>query len=206
MLDLYEEQELFASGYKLVAGIDEAGRGPLAGPVVAACVVLQNDFPADDPYIEIIKDSKQMTERKREEAFKIIYTLPLEVGIGICDHKTIDRINILQASFLAMKKAISALKQKPEYILLDGNLKIPNLSIPQKPIVNGDKLVFAIAAASIVAKVTRDRIMKDEHQKFPQYGFDKHKGYGTKKHLARLADAGPSAIHRKSFAPVRDVL
>jgi ribonuclease HII len=206
MLDIYEEQEFFAAGYKFVGGIDEAGRGPLAGPVVAACVVLRADFPVDDPNIEMIKDSKQLTERSREEAIKIIYAMPMEVGIGICDHAAIDRINILQASFLAMKKALSSLKQKPEYILLDGNLPIPNLSIPQKTIISGDKTVFAIAAASIVAKVTRDRIMRAEHKKYPAYGFDKHKGYGTKMHLQRLETIGPCPIHRLSFAPVKRLL
>jgi ribonuclease HII len=144
-----------------------------------------------------------LTEKRREELFELLSMLPLEIGVGICDHITIDRINILQASFLAMKKAISALKNRPEYILLDGKFRIPNLSLPQKAIISGDDLVFSIAAASIIAKVTRDRMMRKLHSDYPVYGFNKHKGYGTRDHLMALAAHGPSAIHRRSFDPVR---
>ena len=135
----------------------------------------------------------------------MIMELFTEVGIGICDHKTIDKINILQASFLAMKKAIGALRQKPEFILLDGRFTIPNSSYQQEAIIKGDNLVYTIAAASVVAKVTRDRIMHKEHKKYPNYGFDRHKGYGTKFHLDCLRQHGPCPIHRQSFRPVREV-
>lgn len=206
MLNLNEEQNIFNQGFNLVGGIDEAGRGPLAGPVVAACVMVCRDHLTPlSPLCKggaVINDSKKLTAKKREEAFEFIIN-NFQYGVGICDHNTIDRINILQASFLAMKKAISALKQKPDFILLDGKFLIPNLSIKQKTIIGGDALVFSIAAASIIAKVTRDRIMRKMHKVYPNYGFDAHKGYGTKMHLKRLRQHGPSPIHRKSFGPVR---
>ena len=146
-----------------------------------------------------------MTPKKREEAFGIIKS-ELDFGIGICDHETIDRINILEATFLAMKKALSALKQRPDFVLVDGKFAIPNLSIKQKAVIDGDRLIFSIAAASIIAKVTRDRIMLEMHKLYPQYEFNKHKGYGTKLHLAALKKFGPSPIHRRSFRPVRRLI
>lgn len=206
MLDLIEEQNLFNEGYGLIGGIDEAGRGPLAGPVVAACVIFKPGFKMEDlefSELRLVDDSKKINKKKREALFKIIKEESYETGIGICDHKTIDRINILQATFLAMKKAISALKEKPEFIMLDGKFLIPNCSYRQKAIIGGDKSVFSIAAASIIAKVTRDRIMREMHKQYPCYGFDKHKGYGTKLHLARLKKYGPCEIHRRSFGPVK---
>jgi ribonuclease HII len=203
MPDLQAEQRLFSSGLNNIGGIDEAGRGPLAGPVVAACVVINREFKITDNDLKKIKDSKLLSAKKREELFALIKSWPVEIGVGICDHLTIDRINILQASFLAMKKALGMLKQKPDYILLDGKFPIPNISIPQQAIVNGDKLIFSIAAASIIAKVTRDQIMKSAQEKFPEYGFAQHKGYGTKKHLAALKEFGPCLIHRQSFKPVK---
>lgn len=202
MLDLTAEKELFQQGYKFVAGIDEAGRGPLAGPVVAACVVCTQGFEINDK-LKLIKDSKKLTAKKREELFKVIQEEFIAVGIGVCDNKTIDRTNILQASFLAMKKAITALKQKPDFIMVDGGFKIPNCSYVQKNIIKGDELIFSIAAASIIAKVTRDRIMLEEHKIYPQYNFDQHKGYGTKMHLDCLDKYGPCPIHRMSFKPMR---
>lgn len=198
------EKSIFKNGYKLIGSIDEAGRGPLAGPVVAACVICGNDFNPEGKWLEKIKDSKKLTEKKREELFDVIYSLFEEVGVGACDHETIDRINILQASFLAMKKAIGELRKKPDFILLDGKLFIPNISIKQRAIVKGDSSVFSIAAASIIAKVTRDRMMDEYHQKYPQYGFDKHRGYGTKMHLESLINIGYCPIHRKSFSPVKN--
>lgn len=203
-MDLTKEKELFAAGFRLVAGIDEVGRGPLAGPVVAACVVCTPDFEIKGD-LRLLKDSKKLTVKRREALYEVIMKSPLKVGIGICDHKTIDRINILQASFLAMKKAIGALRQKPEFILLDGRLPIPNTSYQQEAIINGDNLIYTIAAASVVAKVTRDRIMQEAHQRYPVYGFDQHKGYGTRLHLERLRQYGPCAIHRQSFKPVREL-
>ncbi len=203
MLDFREEQNLFKAGYKFIGGIDEAGRGPLAGPVVAACVICDKDFKLNNDKFNFIKDSKKLSAKRREEMFAIIQEEFCEVGIGTCSHATIDRINILQAAFLAMKKAIGALKQKPDFVMLDGRFLIPNISLGQKVIVRGDEIVFSIAAASIIAKVTRDRIMRKMHEQYPQYGFDQHKGYGTKLHLSRLIEYGPCPIHRKSFKPVK---
>lgn len=203
MLNLNEEKKIFDVGHKLVAGIDEAGRGPLAGPVVAACVVLDKDFEIDKDIFEYIKDSKKLTPKKREEIFEVIQNNFSNIGVGVCDNSTIDRLNILGATFLAMKKALSELKEKPNYLLIDGHLGIPNCSYSQKCIKGGDKYVFSIAAASIIAKVTRDNFMKEIHEKYPDYGFDKHKGYGTKLHLEQIKKHGPCAIHRKSFAPCK---
>jgi ribonuclease HII len=207
MNDLTEEQNLFKAGFKYIGGIDEAGRGPLAGPVVAVCVVLDKDFSLKkNEKLMLVNDSKKLTEKRREELFKIIYEEFYEVGIGICEHTTIDRINILQASFLAMKKALGGLRQKPDFLILDGRFPIPNISLKQKAIRRGDESVFSIAAASVIAKVTRDRIMKEMNELYPQYGFSQHKGYGTKFHFDRLLKYGPCPIHRKSFAPVKRLL
>ncbi len=210
MLNLEEEQNIFSQGYDVIGAIDEAGRGPLAGPVVAACVLMRGEFinsvgAIHELPLQIINDSKKLTAKKREEAFNIIKD-NFEFGIGMCGHDTIDRINILQASFLAMKKAIGAIKQKPDFIILDGKFPIPNISIRQKAIISGDSLVFSIAAASILAKVARDRIMMEMHETYPNYGFNKHKGYGTKLHMEQLRKFGPSPIHRKSFKPVKILL
>jgi len=201
MLDIEYELSLLSTGYTCLGAIDEAGRGPLAGPVVAACVVIDSDFKQIKE-LEDVKDSKKLSEKKREVLFDIINSEFSQVGIGICDHKTVDRINILQASFLAMKKAIGALRQKPEMIILDGKFPIPNLSLRQEPIIKGDARIFSIAAASIIAKVTRDRLMRKYHVQHPFYGFDQHKGYGTKRHMESLRRHGPCPIHRRSFAPV----
>lgn len=202
MLDLCREKEIFSKGFKIVAGVDEAGRGPLAGPVVASCVVVNTDFVLDEEKFSWVRDSKKLSEKRREELFSVIQN-EFEVGVGISDHHTIDRVNILQATFLAMKKAISDLKTKPDFIILDGRMIIPNLSIMQKAVVGGDNLVFSIAAASIIAKVTRDRMMMEAAQKYPEYGFEKHKGYGTKVHMEALQKYGACEIHRKSFGPVK---
>lgn len=207
MLNLTEEQNLFKEGCCLMGALDEAGRGPLVGPVVAACVVINPDFilkNINNKDLAGIKDSKKLSSKKREFLFEIIKKEFVEVGVGICNHETIDRVNILEATFLAMKKALGDLKQKPDFLLVDGKLPISNLSLKQKPIINGDNLVFSIAAASIIAKVTRDRLMDNIHQAYPQYGFDKHKGYGTKLHMDCLKKYGPCPFHRKSFSPVSD--
>ncbi|MFH1744786.1 MAG: ribonuclease HII [bacterium] len=205
MPNLIEEKEIFSQGYKIVGSLDEAGRGPLAGPVVAACVVVVQDFCISDD-LKMVRDSKKLSAKKREELYDLIFASFPEVGIGICDHETIDRINILQASFLAMKKAISSLKAKPDHLLVDGKFSIPNVSTAQTAIIRGDEIVFSISAASIIAKVVRDRIMRECHEKYPQYEFDKHKGYGTKIHLDNLKKYGPCEIHRKSFAPIKNLL
>jgi ribonuclease HII len=209
MLNLKKEKTILDTGVKLIAGIDEAGRGPLAGPVVSVVVTL--DLPtlikiSQVPELKDVNDSKKLTAKKREELFDFIMDNFTEVGIGICDHLEIDRLNILQATFFCMKKALGALKQKPDYILLDGRAPIPNLSIQQENIIHGDGLIFSIAAASIIAKVTHDRIIDKLAEQYPQYGFLNHKGYGTAEHLAALQKYGPSPIHRQSFGPVKALL
>ncbi len=208
MMDSGREKKLFRSGYRLVGAVDEAGIGPLAGPVVAACVTLRPEFfqakDLEKTSLDLIKDSKKLTAKRREQLFVEIKENFFEVGIGMSDCQTIDRINILEASFLAMKKALGALKHKPDFLLLDGRFKIPNLSIGQEAVIDGDNLVFSIAAASIIAKVARDQIMEAMGEKYPGYGFEVHKGYGTRKHMENLKKLGPCPIHRRSFAPVRE--
>ncbi|MFA5359809.1 MAG: ribonuclease HII [Patescibacteria group bacterium] len=202
MLDLAEEKKIFSHGYKVIGALDEAGRGPLAGPVVAACVIFNANISINNELAQI-NDSKKLSAKKREELFAAIKKNFIEVGVGICDHKTIDRINILQATFLAMKKAISSVKNKPDFIIIDGSMKLPNCSTPQQTYIKGDERIFTIAAASIIAKVTRDNIMREIDQLYPNYGFKQHKGYGTKFHLEKLAQYGPCAIHRLTFNKVK---
>jgi ribonuclease HII len=195
------EDRLRAKGFTRIAGIDEAGRGPLAGPVVAAACILP-----PGALFNHLNDSKLLSAAQRETLFSQITKTPnISFGIGIVDIETIDQINILQATFLAMRKAVEALKVAPDYLLIDGN-QLPYFTIPTQAIVKGDSLSVSIAAASILAKVTRDRIMDDLDQKWPEYGFKRHKGYATAKHLAAIAEHGPSPIHRKSFDPVRSML
>lgn len=204
MLDYSTEERILSNGFLQLGAIDEAGRGPLAGPVVAACVLCRPGLKIT-PEMEKIKDSKKLTPKKREELFQVINDIFPEIGVGISAVETIDRVNVLQATFLAMKKAIGALRNKPDFLVIDGNFPIPNISIQQKPIIKGDSLVFSIAAASIIAKVTRDRIMMENHEKYPEYGFDKHKGYGTKVHLEMIQKHGFCSIHRKSFSPIKEM-
>ncbi len=203
MLDLAEEKKLFSRGYKIIGALDEAGRGPLAGPVVAACVIFNANISINNDLIKV-NDSKKLSEKTREVLFELIKKNFIEVSVGVCDHKTIDRINILQATFLAMKKAISSLKSRPDFIIIDGSAKLPNYSTPQQTYVRGDERLFTIAAASIIAKVTRDHLMQEMDKVYPDYGFSKHKGYGTKLHLEKLKQYGPCAIHRLSFNKVKD--
>lgn len=158
-MDLNEEKKLFYRGYKVIGALDEAGRGPLAGPVVAACVIFNHNISINNDLVRV-NDSKKLSEKTREALFEVIKQNFIEVGVGLCDHKTIDRINILQAAFLAMKKAISSVKTKPDFIIIDGSAKLPNFSTPQQAYVKGDEKLFTIAAASIIAKVTRDRLMQ----------------------------------------------
>jgi ribonuclease HII len=245
------EKKLLSDGYEFIIGIDEAGRGPLAGPVVACAVCLKeleniedichcdpakageaipkpsnnlrdchdnsdikSELSRNERLFDLIRDSKTLSEKQRESLFDFIHE-HFYVGVGICDHETIDRMNILEATYLAMKKAFSDLvssikynvssidkKEKKYIILLDGNKPIPNFSGEQKAIVSGDKHIKSISAASIVAKVTRDRIMLKMHEKYPNYSFKKHKGYGTKLHIEMLKQYGSSEIHRRSFRPV----
>ena len=204
MLNLETEKSYFAKGYRLIGGVDEAGRGPLAGPVVAACVVVGPDFQIDHPDLELIADSKKLSAKKREYLFGIIKARALAVEIGVVNNETIDKINILQASFLAMRRAIKKLPLAPDYIILDGGFKIPKLKISQSAIIKGDATVWTIAAASIIAKVSRDWMMTEIDKEYPQYLFAKHKGYGTKDHMNMLKKYGPCPLHRFSFSPVRE--
>lgn len=191
------ENKLRRKGFEIIAGVDEVGRGPLAGPVVAAAVIL---FPQIK--IKGLADSKLLTAEKRAKLFEIINQKALAIGIGMVDHKTIDKLNIRQANLLAMKLAVENLALTPDYILIDGPRERIGLPISQEGICGGDRKCSAIAAASIIAKVTRDRLMLQFHKKYPKYRFDQHKGYGTEKHLARLKRYGPCPIHRRSFRPV----
>lgn len=209
--DWEREEYLWAQGTRFVVGIDEAGRGPLCGPVVACAAVRKRDVPIEEKYDRLIRDSKTLSEKQREAVFSVIQDA-FYIGIGDISSETIDRINILEATFLAMKKAVTNLRvslgsefsKEMLVILTDGDKKIPNLSAVQEAIPQGDGKVKSIAAASIVAKVERDRMMMRYHAMYPQYGFDRHKGYGTRDHFEALRRYGPSPIHRLSFAPVRD--
>jgi ribonuclease HII len=192
------EKALKQEGYTAIAGIDEAGRGPLAGPVVSAAVILPPDFDGEG-----VNDSKKLTQRQRERLFERIYQEARAVGIGIVDALEIDRINILQAARRCMAMAVTNLVPQPDYLLIDGNFDIPS-GIPQESIVKGDSRSISIAAASIVAKVSRDHLMQRYHDDYPQFGFDRHKGYPTKAHKAAIAAHGPCWIHRRSFRGVRE--
>lgn len=187
------ENEAKANGYNIVCGIDEAGRGPLAGPVCAAAVILPEGCE-----IEGINDSKKLTEKKREALYDVITEKAVAYGIATADEKEIDEINILQATYLAMNRAFQKLSIKPDMALVDGN-RDPKLGIPTQTIVKGDARSMSIAAASILAKVTRDRFMLEMDKKYPEYQFAKHKGYGTKLHYEMLTKYGPSEIHRMTF-------
>ena len=194
---LTEEKRWWKRGYKIVACLDEAGRGPLAGPVVAAAIVIVNS-KYRMPYTGI-RDSKKLSQKQREKFYKYLTNDPnIKWGTGRVSEKVIDKINILEATKLAMKKALKSLKIKPDFLILDGNFKI-NSSILQKPIVKADEKVFSCIAAGIIAKVTRDRIMRRFHKKYPQYGFDRHKGYPTRFHRRMLKRYGRCVIHRNSF-------
>ena len=200
MKDLwYFEKEAARKGCKDIAGIDEAGRGPLAGPVISAAVILPPSF--HDPEIT---DSKKLSPKKRERLFDEIYGRAVSVGIGIVDPVEIDRINILQASLLAMAIAVENLDPQPDYLLIDGTFPIPS-ELSQQPIPKGDALSISIAAASIVAKVSRDRLMRNYHLYYPQFDFPQHKGYPTKAHKAAIRKFGFSPIHRRSFKGVKGV-
>lgn len=190
---LFYENEAKAKGYNVICGVDEAGRGPLAGPVFAAAVILP-----DGHIIEGVNDSKKLSEKKREMLFDKIIEECVCYSIGTASEKEIDEINILQATYLAMKRAVEGLEIKPDYVLIDGN-RMPPLDIPAETIVKGDGKSASIAAASIIAKVSRDRYMLELAEKYPQYEFEKHKGYGTKLHYEKIAEHGISDIHRKSF-------
>ena len=187
------EDGLYEKGIQVICGVDEAGRGPLAGPVCAAAVILP-------PHLEIpgLDDSKKLTDKRRRELFPIIQEKAIAYGIGLASHEEIDEINILQATYLAMERALAQLKVKADHVLIDGN-RAKDFGIPVTTVVKGDSLSANIAAASILAKVTRDELMENMAQEYPQYQFEVHKGYGTKAHYAALTEHGPSPIHRMTF-------
>ena len=187
------ENTCFAQGYRMICGVDEAGRGPLAGPVCAAAVILP-------PNVEIpgLNDSKKLSDKKRRELFPVIKERAVAYGIGMASEKEIDDINILQATYLAMERAISALQIKPEFALIDGN-RAREFGVPLKTVVHGDSLSASIAAASVLAKVTRDDLMVELAERYPDYDFEIHKGYGTKAHYEALRVYGPCPIHRMTF-------
>ncbi len=193
------EKKAEQKGFSTIAGVDEAGRGPLAGPVVSAAVVLPPDFSIPE-----VTDSKKLTPKKRDYLYEKIYEHAVTVGIGIVDAMEIDRINILRASLLAMAISVENLKPIPDYLLIDGTFQITS-NLPQEPIPHGDSLSISIAAASIIAKVTRDRMMELYHEDYPVFGFSSHKGYPTKAHKEAIKKFGCCPIHRRSFKGVKEV-
>ena len=193
-INLWEiENSLYAEGYQMICGVDEAGRGPLAGPVCAAAVILPKDL-----VLPGLNDSKKLTDRKRRELFPIIKERAIAYGIGLASHEEIDEINILQATYLAMERAIAQLEGKADFALIDGN-RAKDFGLPVRTVIKGDSLSASIAAASVLAKVTRDDIMLEMAEKYPEYGFEVHKGYGTKAHYEALRAHGHSDIHRMTF-------
>ncbi|OGB89250.1 ribonuclease HII [candidate division WOR-1 bacterium RIFCSPHIGHO2_01_FULL_53_15] len=197
MLGNAYERKLARQGFKLIAGVDEVGRGPLAGPIVAAAVILPLKFSLPG-----LNDSKKLTAKARERLYGEIKRIALAIGLAMVNHRMIDRINIGRANLLVLKQAVKKLKIAPEYLMVDGGRNRIDDSIAQIGISGGDRKCASIAAASIIAKVTRDRLMIKYHAKYPLYGFNKHMGYGTKEHLKKLKAHGPCPIHRRSFAPL----
>jgi len=198
-----EENKLKKQGYRHIAGIDEAGRGPLAGPVVASAVILPKAKKSG--WLHQVRDSKQLSSTKRDFLYERITSTAMAIGIGVISHEVIDNKGIATATRLAMKEAIAGLSVHPDYLLID-HLLLPDLALPQTGITNGDATCCSIACASIIAKVYRDRIMTRMDLSFPGYGLAKHKGYCTKDHIRNLKTLGPSAIHRRTFHPVKELL
>lgn len=194
------ERQLFGQGFDVVAGTDEAGRGPLAGPVVAACVIL----PVDCDF-SVFKDSKKTSARERARLYALLHDIGAEIGVGYGTVENIERLNILQASLLAMKRAVEKLNSKPDFLLVDGKFPVPFL-IPQKSLVKGESRSASIAAASIIAKEERDRLMEKYHGQYPMYNFAKHKGYPTAEHRRHISKYGPCEIHRRTFKGVKEYL
>lgn len=200
MIDLLEyEKELYKKGIELIAGVDEVGRGPLIGPVVAAAVILPKNYKLDG-----LNDSKKLSEKKRDEFYEIINRDAISIGIGIIDEKVIDEVNIYEATKLAMKDAINSLSVKPVHVLIDA---MPlEIDIPTTSIIKGDAKSLSIAAASVIAKVTRDRMMYELDKKYPMYGFSSHKGYPTKKHIEAINEYGLIDGYRKTYTPIKDII
>lgn len=200
-VDLYQyEKELWKNGINLIAGMDEVGRGPLIGPVVTACVILPKDF-----VLEGLTDSKKLSEKKREEFYDYIMEHAISVGIGMMDEKVIDEVNIYEATKLAMYQAVEKSKVKPEHVLIDA-MKLDKLEMPSTSIIKGDAKSISIAAASVIAKVTRDRMMIELDKKYPMYGFKSHKGYPTKKHIEAIKEYGLIDGYRKTFKPISEMV
>lgn len=200
-VDLYQyEKELWKNGINLIAGMDEVGRGPLIGPVVTACVILPKNF-----VLEGLTDSKKLSEKKREEFYDYIMEHAISVGIGMMDDKVIDEVNIYEATKLAMYQAVEKSKVKPEHVLIDA-MKLDKLEMPSTSIIKGDAKSISIAAASVIAKVTRDRMMIELDKKYPMYGFKSHKGYPTKKHIEAIKEYGLIDGYRKTFKPISEMV
>ena len=202
--DFQREEDLIQKGYKIVAGVDEAGRGPLAGPVLAGAVVLGNDMAIVRELLALgLRDSKQVSEKKREKLYEFISKEARYWAVEAVSEKVIDEINILNATKLAMKNAVLKLTLPPDFILIDGNATLSGLYVDQLALPKADEHIISVSAASIMAKVTRDRILVELDEKYPQYGFRIHKGYGTKMHMDALRENGPCDAHRRSFEPIK---
>jgi len=210
-MDFEIEKKLWQKGFGFAAGLDEVGRGPLAGPVCAAAVLINpkleilnsKEVQGSKIKTQDIRDSKKLSPRRREDWYEFLTSCPdIKWGVALVSEKIIDQINILEATKLAMKRAIESLKIEPDYLLIDGNFLLEDLNISQKAITRGDEKVWSCAAASIIAKVTRDRLMEKYDKRYPEYGFARHKGYGTKEHMSAIKKYGACPIHRLSFAPL----
>ena len=203
MPNLDIEQDVRSVQYKYIAGVDEVGRGPLAGPVVSAAVVLPDDLVGDEDWLSVINDSKKLSESKRQMAYEIINRQAVSVAVGITNASTIDSVGILPATISSMFTALRGLQVSPDFVLFDF-IPLKDCEYPYRTVVKGDTKSYSISAASIIAKVTRDELMKEADEQYPGYGFSGHKGYGTAKHLDAIKRLGPCEIHRRSFAPIKN--
>ena len=203
MPNLDIEQDVRSVQYKYIAGVDEVGRGPLAGPGVSAAVVLPHDLVGDEDWLSVINDSKKLSESKRQMAYEIISREAVSVAVGITNASTIDSVGILPATISSMFTALRGLEVSPDFVLFDF-IPLKDCEYPYRTVVKGDTKSYSISAASIIAKVTRDELMKEADEQYPGYGFSGHKGYGTAKHLDAIKRLGPCEIHRRSFAPIKN--